>query len=279
MRGAVRVLTISTTRRNAAASASDAQPNLSISIPSFRALQERPSSGSCRGEDVSYVSDYVALNVPLHLRLPGRVALDEVIYKCPNCGDLLEVIHDLEALKARSAAAWIKLFDDRYLRTHWPYGSGVWGKKEWVAPHVRNENVVSMLEGGTNLLWAERYGKQLGVHELSVKQCGDSHTGSFKDLGMTVLVSTVKQMIADGEPYAPSPARRPATPRRRSPPTAPRRAVRAMVILPRGKVSTAQLVHRWRTARSSSPSTVTSTTAWRWSSGSPTRRASTSPTA
>jgi hypothetical protein len=29
--------------------------------------------------------------------------------------------------------------------------------------------------------------------------CGNSHTGSFKDLGMTVLVSAVKQMIADGK--------------------------------------------------------------------------------
>ena len=29
-------------------------------------------------------------------------------------------------------------------------------------------------------------------------RCGTSHTGSFKDLGMTVLVSTVKQMMADG---------------------------------------------------------------------------------
>jgi threonine synthase len=36
------------------------------------------------------------------------------------------------------------------------------------------------------------------VKDLWVKQCGLSHTGSFKDLGMTVLVSQVKQMIADG---------------------------------------------------------------------------------
>src|SRR5207237_8495122 len=56
----------------------------------------------------------------------GAYALDEVIYKCPKCGDLLEVVHDLETLKKRSAAAWITLFDDRYLRTHWHYGSGVW---------------------------------------------------------------------------------------------------------------------------------------------------------
>ena len=45
-------------------------------------------------------------------------------------------------------------FDDRYKRTAWPYGSGVWGKKEWVCPGVRDENVVSMDEGGTNIFWA-----------------------------------------------------------------------------------------------------------------------------
>ncbi|MZH41861.1 MAG: threonine synthase, partial [Nitrospinae bacterium] len=31
------------------------------------------------------------------------------------------------------------------------------------------------------------------------KQCGMAHTGSFKDLGMTVLVSMVKQMISSGK--------------------------------------------------------------------------------
>ncbi len=63
----------------------------------------------------------------------GEYALDEIIYRCPKCGALLEVVHDLEHLRARSGAAWMKLFDERYLRTEWPYGSGVWGKKEWVA--------------------------------------------------------------------------------------------------------------------------------------------------
>jgi threonine synthase len=53
-----------------------------------------------------------------------------------NAGTLLEVVHDIEALKTRSAASWIKLFDERYQRTTWPYGSGVWGKKEWVQPHI-----------------------------------------------------------------------------------------------------------------------------------------------
>ena len=42
---------------------------------------------------------------------------------------------------------------------------------------------------------------EIGVEDLWVKQCGNSHTGSFKDLGMTVLVSVVKQM----SPTAPRP--------------------------------------------------------------------------
>ena len=39
----------------------------------------------------------------------------------------------------------------RYKRTTWPYGSSVWGKKEWVCPDIRDASVVSMDEGGTNL--------------------------------------------------------------------------------------------------------------------------------
>src|SRR5205085_5928471 len=35
---------------------------------------------------------------------------------------------------------------------------------------------------------------QLGIREIYIKQCGTSHTGSFKDLGMTVLVSMVNQI-------------------------------------------------------------------------------------
>jgi threonine synthase len=172
----------------------------------------------------------------------GDYPLDEVIYKCPKCGGLLEVVHDIEALKNRSAASWIKLFDERYLRTTWPYGSGVWGKKEWVQPHVADENVVSMMEGGTNLLWAERYGKSIGLPELWVKQCGVSHTGSFKDLGMTVLVSTVKQMISDGKPIRAVACASTGDTSAALAAYAAAAGIRAMVILPRGKISTAQLV-------------------------------------
>ncbi|MBT5986669.1 MAG: threonine synthase [Nitrospina sp.] len=129
----------------------------------------------------------------------GRHPLNEIIYRCPQCDELLEVQHDMDLLKQLSSEEWKVLFKDRVGRHEWPYGSSVWGKKEWVCPNLDNANVVSTLEGGTNLFWAERLGNQLGLSDLWIKQCGMAHTGSFKDLGMTVLVSMVKQMISEGE--------------------------------------------------------------------------------
>ena len=127
-----------------------------------------------------------------------RYELNEIIYNCNNCGGLLEVQHDITQLKLRSPGSWMRLLDDRYGKTKWPFGSSVWGKKEMVCPNVENQNVVSLYEGGSNLFWAERLGNIIGIDDLWIKQCGNGHTGSFKDLGMTVLVSMVKQMISEG---------------------------------------------------------------------------------
>ncbi|MEE8268979.1 MAG: pyridoxal-phosphate dependent enzyme, partial [Nitrospinaceae bacterium] len=125
--------------------------------------------------------------------------MNQIIYRCPDCNSLLEVTHDMDKLKKRSAREWNNLFDERYRKNEWPYGSSVWGKKELVCPVVDNENIVSTYEGGTNLFWAERLGNQIGLNDLWIKQCGMAHTGSFKDLGMTVLVSMVKQMRSEGK--------------------------------------------------------------------------------
>ncbi len=59
---------------------------------------------------------------------------------------------------------------------------------------ISSNDIVSMFEGNSNLFWAERFGRELGMSDLWVKQCGNSHTGSFKDLGMTVLVSQVNRL-------------------------------------------------------------------------------------
>ena len=124
--------------------------------------------------------------------------LDEIVYRCKKCGSLLEVVHNTDALKEHSADYWKNLFSSRAGTSAWPYGSGIWGKKEWVLPDINDENIVSMYEGNTNLFWAKRFGKMFGMNDLWIKMCGTSHTGSFKDLGMTVLVSMVNEMIHRG---------------------------------------------------------------------------------
>ncbi len=171
-----------------------------------------------------------------------RYPIGRVVYECEQCGGLVDVEHDVEELRKRSPAGWMHLFHDRLRSNEWPYGSGVWGKKEWVAPWVDNENVVSMYEGHSNLFWAERLGDQIGVPDLWVKLCGNSHTGSFKDLGMTVLVSSVKQMMADGQPIRAVACASTGDTSAALAAYGAAAGIPTVVILPRDKVSTGQLV-------------------------------------
>ena len=171
-----------------------------------------------------------------------RYELNEVIYKCKKCGNLLEVKHDIEKLKHRSPKSWMRLLDERYRRTKWPYGSSVWGKKEMVCPNVSDENVVSLYEGGSNLFWAERLGKIMGVEDLWIKQCGNAHTGSFKDLGMTVLVSMVKQMISEGKEILGVACASTGDTSAALAAYCAAAGIPAIVFLPKDKVSTAQLI-------------------------------------
>ncbi len=172
-----------------------------------------------------------------------RYSIFDVVYRCESCGGLLEVKHDLDILRQRTPQDWKAIFNQRIYSTAWPYGSGVWGKKEWVMPLVGDENIVSTYEGNSNLFWAKRFGQELGMDDLWVKLCGNSHTGSFKDLGMTVLVSVVNQMIqanrrniraiacaSTGDTSAALAAYGAAA------------GIPTVILLPRAKVSTAQLI-------------------------------------
>lgn len=174
---------------------------------------------------------------------PGQYSVYDVMYTCPTCGGLLEVHHDIDALRDRSAEEWKLLLERRAGTSVFPYGSGVWGMREWVMPALCDENVVSMYEGNTNLFWAERLGREIDVPDLWVKLCGNSHTGSFKDLGMTVLVSVVKQMMASGN--SPVKAVAAASTGDTSAALAAYAAaasIPSIIFLPSGKVSTAQLI-------------------------------------
>ena len=164
----------------------------------------------------------------------NRYPLDEIVYRCKGCDGLLEVRHDHDALGIVGPSQWKELFDSRLAQS-----SGVWSKKEWVLPVVAPEDIVTLGEGNTPLIASPRMAADLGVEELHVKQCGTTHTGSFKDLGMTVLVSMVNRIrsriravacASTGDTSAALAAYCAAA------------GIPAVVFLPRGKVSLAQLI-------------------------------------
>ena len=107
-----------------------------------------------------------------------RAELTEVVYRCPRCQGLLEVEHDLGALAERSAREWRTLFDDRLRTGRRPYGSGVWGTKEWVYPQLRVDSVISTYDGANPLLRLDRYAREIGLEAVWLKECGVTHAGA-----------------------------------------------------------------------------------------------------
>jgi len=172
------------------------------------------------------------------IRCGRKYPMNEVKYRCESCGGLLDVEHNVDALKSRSAAEWKDLFWRRSRVSQWPYQSGVWAKKEWVAPQVDDENIVSLGEGYTPLLQVKNLA---GMPEVWVKECGISHTGSFKDLGMTVLVSHVKQLISQGTKIRAVACASTGDTSAALAAYAAAAGIPAIIFLPRGKTSTAQL--------------------------------------
>lgn len=173
---------------------------------------------------------------------PGEHVLTEPVYSCQRCGGLLDVVHDEDALTHRSGAEWKSLFDARFSRVGWPGASGVWSKREWVAPEIPEDSIVSIGEGGTPLVRAEAFGRSIGATDLWIKQCGNSHTGSFKDLGMTVLVSVVRHAFSAGLSSRPIACASTGDTSASLAAYGAWAGLPVVVLLPRGRVSTAQLV-------------------------------------
>jgi len=104
-----------------------------------------------------------------------------VIYTCPKCGDLLDVVYDYSGLM------------DIDLTELWSKRAfNVWRYRELLP--VLSSEPVTLNEGGTGLHRSRRLGELLNHSELYVKNEGENPTGSFKDRGMTVGVTRAKEL-------------------------------------------------------------------------------------
>jgi threonine synthase len=104
-----------------------------------------------------------------------------IIYTCPKCGDLLDVVYDYSELMNIDL---VKLWSKRTFN--------VWRYRELLP--VLSRDPVTLNEGGTGLHYCRRLGELLNHPEVCVKNEGENPTGSFKDRGMTVGVTRAKEL-------------------------------------------------------------------------------------
>lgn len=172
-----------------------------------------------------------------------RDLLGERKFRCPNCNGLFEINHDFSLL-GMCPGELRNLFEKRAAAASsnsspvWQR-SGIWQYRELIMPFMPEEMIVTLGEGkvpiiraGKNLL------KWIGQDiDLWLILEGMTPTGSFKDYGGTVVMSVAKAAgikvvicASTGDTSAMAAAYSAAT------------GITCVVILPRGKVTTAQLV-------------------------------------
>ena len=103
---------------------------------------------------------------------------------CRECGKPLLVRYDLE--RAKGALTKESLVGRR---------PDLWRYRE-VLPVEDDANIVSLGEGWTPLLRAERLGNKLGIDRLYIKDESQNPTQSFKARGMSAAVSMAKELGA-----------------------------------------------------------------------------------
>ncbi len=113
-----------------------------------------------------------------------ELPIDSRLYMCPDCSGLLQIGYD--HLRTREIVSR-KLFQIRTVFNIWRYRE--------VLP-VASDSVVSLGEGFTPLVPAERLGQELGMKDLLLKLDYTCPTGSFKDRGSSLLLSKAREVKA-----------------------------------------------------------------------------------
>ncbi|CAJ35339.1 threonine synthase [Methanocella arvoryzae] len=111
------------------------------------------------------------------IRCGARYPRDEIIYTCPKCDGLLDVVYDYSQIKLT--------------RDDLKGPLSVWKYKALLP--VAGEPV-TLKEGGTPVYNIKNIGKDIGMKDAHVKHEGMNPSGSFKDRGMTVGVSKALEL-------------------------------------------------------------------------------------
>jgi len=114
----------------------------------------------------------------------ARFDIEEAIFECPKCGDLLDARYDWSRAVLPKR---LKGFEAKWARQDDPLAfSGVWRFHELI-PFAGREHVITLGEGRTILQRADRVAPYVGLAggNLFLQYEGLNPSGSFKDNGMT----------------------------------------------------------------------------------------------
>ncbi len=112
----------------------------------------------------------------------SRYPADRPIRTCTECGKVLYPRYDLDAAR--------RYFDRASLPGRPP---NMWRYFE-VMPVIDESNVVTLGEGFTPLLRAERLGREMGAPNILIKDEGVNPTASFKARGLSAAVSKAREL-------------------------------------------------------------------------------------
>jgi threonine synthase len=123
------------------------------------------------------------------------LAVDQAVFACPDCGELLDVVYDWDRLPV---PRHLSEFEDKWSSRLDPLClSGVWRFRE-LLPFAPPEMVVTVGEGQTLLQTADKVGQYVGVGpgKLMLQYEGMNPSGSFKDNGMTAAFTHARMVNA-----------------------------------------------------------------------------------
>jgi threonine synthase len=115
--------------------------------------------------------------------------LNERIYVCRKCGDLLDI--EQSSPNSSDPNALRVLWRERLLSREPRDRSGVWRFRE-LLPFAIAVDCVTLQEGNTPLYEAQQSADYCRIDSLLLKHQGLNPTGSFKDTGMTVAITQAR---------------------------------------------------------------------------------------
>src|SRR5882672_2577979 len=117
-------------------------------------------------------------------------------FRCPTCGDLLEIIYpgwkSTDGIQA-NLSPLKNLWRQRKTSDLPLDQSGVWRFREVLPELPDSQTVISLREGNTPVYELPGCARRAGMQRLYGKHQGMNPTGSFKDTGMTVAASFARQ--------------------------------------------------------------------------------------